>query len=413
MAVVHVIAVVAGAVMVLAVTGHILRTLVVPRARRTLLSTLVDSAVDHLFQVLLRPFPTYEAKDRVLAGQGAAVLVAQLLTWLAGYEVAYSLVLWPQVHGMGAALEQVASSMFTLGVVYTPGAASTAVDVLAAGTGVVVVALQIAYLPTLYSAFNRRETEVTLLGARAGTPAWGPELLLRARYGVAVKSETFPALYERWERWAADVAESHSNYPVLVRFRSPRALTSWLVSLLAVMDSAAMMLALCPSRERIEPRLALRSGFSALRDIGAALGYRVDDDPDPDRGISLTFEEFAEAVAQLDAVEFPREREVAEAWPHFRGWRVNYEDLAYALALRTDAVPAPWSGPRRWKSEVIPVRRPPNRRPGSSPATTANLSGVTGSLPVTGDGPSHAVLPVAEGYPPGKIEGPGAGTAAR
>jgi hypothetical protein len=57
------------------------------------------------------------------------------------------------------------------------------------------------------------------------------------------------------------------------------------------------------------------------------------------------------------------ERDAAEAWPHFRGWRVNYESLAYALARHIDAVPAPWSGPRRWPAETIPVRRPANRAP--------------------------------------------------
>ena len=76
--------------------------------------------------------------------------------------------------------------MFTLGFAYTPSAAPTVIDVVAAATGVVVVALQVGYLPTLYAAFNRRETEVTLLLARAGSPPWGPELLLRTRYGVAV-----------------------------------------------------------------------------------------------------------------------------------------------------------------------------------------------------------------------------------
>ena len=49
------------------------------------------------------------------------------------------------------------------------------------------------------------------------------------------------------------------------------------------------------------------------------------------------------------------------AWPHFRGWRVNYESLAYSLAWATDAVPALWSGPRRWSTEAMPPRRPPTR----------------------------------------------------
>jgi hypothetical protein len=342
------------------------RALVIPRARRTMLARLVDFVVDTVFRGFVKYIREYERKDQVLAGQGAGVILAQLVTWLSAYELGYSLMLWPEVHRFPLALEETASSMFTLGFVYTPGSGPVAIDFLAAATGLVVVALQIAYLPTLYSAFNRRETEVTLLAARAGIPAWGPELLIRTRYGVAVLSDDLPALYSRWERWAADLAESHSNYPVLVRFRSPHALSSWLISLLAVMDSAAMMLALCPTRDRIEPRRAIRMGFSALREIGSALGMDADHDPDPDAGIALKFEEFAAAVDQLRAVGFPMDRDAAEAWPHFRGWRVNYEALAYALAERLDAVPAPWSGPRRWPAVTIPVRRPPNRAPSSS-----------------------------------------------
>ena len=75
---------------------------------------------------------------------------------------------------------------------------------LAAGSGLVIVALQIGYLPTLYNAFNRRETEVTLLNARGGFPAWGPELLARTHYalGTGVSTlNTLPELYMNWERW--------------------------------------------------------------------------------------------------------------------------------------------------------------------------------------------------------------------
>jgi hypothetical protein len=198
---------------------------------------------------------------------------------------------------------------------------------------------------------------------------------LRTRYGVAVRSDDLPAFYNRWERWAADVAESHSNYPVLVRFRSPHPLDSWLVGLLSVMDSAAMLLAVRPSQDRIEPRRAIRMGFTALREIGGALGMAVDMDPDPDAEVDLSFEEFAAAVDQLRTVGFPIEREAEEAWPHFRGWRVNYEALAYALAYRTDQVPAPWSGPRRWGTETIPVQRPSLRLPGKATVGPAGKPG--------------------------------------
>jgi len=104
-----------------------------------------------------------------------------------------------------------------------------------AATGLAIVALQIAYLPTLYSAFNRRETEVALLNARAGVPSWGPELLARTHYalGSGVSSiDTLPEPVCAVGTLAADVAESHATYLPLVRFRSPRPLSSWVTALL-------------------------------------------------------------------------------------------------------------------------------------------------------------------------------------
>ena len=164
----------------MAVTGNIVRTLVIPRARRTLLLHGVDKGVDALFQLIVWPLRSYERKDQVLAAQGSVVLLAQLAAWLLSYELAYALLLWPTagVGGLRGAFIQAGSSMFTLGFVYTHGTGPTAVDVLAAATGIAVVALQIAYLPTLYGAFNRRETEVTLLGCPRRAPAVGARAAL-------------------------------------------------------------------------------------------------------------------------------------------------------------------------------------------------------------------------------------------
>jgi hypothetical protein len=113
-------------------------------------------------------------------------------------------------------------------------------------------------------------------------------------------------------------------------------------------------------------------GFTALRQIGVALGMQVDWDPDPDAPIQLGYEDFAAAVERLVEVGFPVERSAAQAWPHFRGWRANYEQVAYGLAYRTDAVPAMWSGPRRWPAAPMPPQRPPNRLPttGADPVST-------------------------------------------
>ena len=315
------------------------------------------------------------------------------------------------MHGFAAALRETGSSMFTLGFASTAGTAPTVVDVLAAATGLVVVALQIAYLPTLYSAFNRRETEVTLLTARAGTPPWGPELLVRTRYGVAVRSDDLPAFYNRWERWAADVAESHSNYPVLIRFRSPQALSSWLVGLLAVMDSAAMLLALCPSRDRIEPRRAIRMGFTALRQIGIGLGMAADPDPDPDAEIQLRFEDFAAAVEHAAPRRLPhgarRGRGVA-AFPGLAG-QLRGPGLRLWPGTPTPS-PPPGPGPGAGRPRPSPCAARPTGRP-RTPSRRSSCHqepGLPGKGPVARDG-----APVSRCRRPGRpgpgLRGPGGG----
>jgi hypothetical protein len=76
-------------------------------------------------------------------------------------------------------------------------------------------------------------------------------------------------------------------------------------------------------------------------------------------GVSLTYQEFLDAVTHMQEVDFPIERCPAEAWPDFVGWRVNYEQAAYAIASAIDAVPALWSGPRRFPNEPLPPIRPP------------------------------------------------------
>jgi hypothetical protein len=151
---------------------------------------------------------------------------------------------------------------------------------------------------------------------------------------------------------------------VLVSFRSPHPLRSWIVGLLAVVDSAALYTALCPSSAPSEARLCIRMGFNCMRDIAGAMQIPFDPDPLPTDPIELTFEEFNGAVHQLRDVGFPMERTAEEAWPHFRGWRVNYESVAYALADFAVAPPGPWSGPREHLPgmAIIP-QRPANRRP--------------------------------------------------
>jgi hypothetical protein len=357
-----------GVLLVLAAGASVVGTLIVPRQVGGWLTRWVDRSVDGAFRMVTRGITDYRRRDRVLAAQAAAILLAQLGAWLGISFIGYWLLLWPFVTGgVTSAFTAAGSSLFTLGFSEPAGTAPAVIVFAAAATGLVIVTLQIAYLPTLYAAFNRRETEVALLNARAGVPSWGPELLARTHYALGSGMstiDTLPDLYARWERWAADVAESHTTYLPLVRFRSPRPLSSWVTALLAVLDSAALFLALSPKSAPVVPaRLCLRGGFRCFSQIAQAMGIEVPDESDPGGAISLSYQEFLEAIDRMREVDFPIERKPADAWTDFVGWRVNYEQAAYAVAAALDAVPALWSGPRRHHARAIPPIRPPVGRP--------------------------------------------------
>jgi hypothetical protein len=356
---------VVGGVIVVATGWSVLVTLVVPRRVRSNIPRAVFMLNRSVFHFLADKTSSYERRDRVLAIQAPVQLVAQVATWLALYELGFGLLLWPLVGdgGLGAAMEQAGSALCTLGFLVPRVRGAAALDALAALAGLGTVALQISYLPTLYAAFNRREALITMLDSRAGVPSWGPELLARTHYGLGSgvsAVDGLPELFEAWEQWSADVSESHTTYVPLVWFRSPRPLSSWVTAQLAVLDAAALYLALLPNTSGlIQARLCLRGGFTCLGNIARALKVPIPEDADPSAGISLSYNDFVEAIERLRTVDFPVARPIEDAWADFKGWRVNYEAAAYALAQATDAPPALWSGPRRHHIETIPPLRPP------------------------------------------------------
>jgi hypothetical protein len=361
----NVLATIVGLVVVVVTVADVIFTMVLPRRPSGIerLSLQVNRGVRVCFVLAAHLVKTYERQDAILAPAGPVALVVQLMFWAACLVLGFGLLLVGAGASFADGLLQALTALFTVGTVHSGGPADTGVDISVGAIWVVIVALQIAYLPALYSSFNRRESLVALLESRAGLPAWGPELL--ARHQLVGITDTLPDLYAAWEGWAADVAESHTTYPVLLLFRSPEPWYSWLVGLIAVLDAAAMHLALAPSRASSQARLCLRMGFTLLNRIATTLGWEVDPDPDPEGPIDLTFAEFEQAVAMLVGVGFATERSAEDAWTDFRGWRVNYESVAYRLADRLTVPPAPWSGQRRHlRSGPVEPRRPPQRRPG-------------------------------------------------
>jgi hypothetical protein len=361
------VAAVIGGLLVVSAAASIIGTLIVPRPITNWLTRLVDRIVNAVFAISTARVSDYRRRDRVLAAQAAAILLCQLIAWLGFFFIGYALLLWPFTPDVTTAFTTAGPALWEIGSSTVHGAAERAIQDIASLSGIITVTLQIAYLPTLYSAFNRRENEIALLNARAGFPSWGPELLARTHYALgsgASTIHTLPELYAQWERWAADVAESHATYLPLTRFRSPKPLSSWVTALLAVLDSAALYLALAPQAAPVvAARLCLRSGFLCFSEVATAMNISVPAVPDPAAGISLSYKEFLDAIERLKEVDFPTEREPAQAWQDFIGWRVNYENAAYAIAFAVDAPPALWSGPRRHPTPAIPPIRPAPGKP--------------------------------------------------
>jgi hypothetical protein len=356
-------------VMVVVLTAiGVIFTLVLPRARAApqRLSITINRVTLGSFVRFASLSSRYERVDGLLAPVGPVALIIQLGLWLACFLFGFTLMQWPYAGSFASAARLAGSGLLTVGLA-TPEAvrASSVVTLVSAATGAIVIALQIAYLPTIYAAYNRREALVTMLESRAGLPAWGPELLVRHR--LVEITDTLPEMYGEWEQWSAEVSESHTSYPVLILFRSPEPWYSWVLALLAVLDAAAMHLSLNPATAPSEARLCLRMGFTAVRRLGTSLAWEFDPDPLPDGDIALTFGEFEHAVGLLNDAGFDTERTAEQAWPHFKGWRINYEMLAYRLADATLAPPAPWSGPRKHlRLAVVNPNRPPHRSPGGA-----------------------------------------------
>ena len=337
----RVLAFVLGLAIVVATSASVFTTLVVPRANVLRLMRTVTSTVHAVIRRLVRDKSSYPAKDRVLALTGPLAMVLLFVLWLLFMVIGFGFILWWPAGGpFGHSFAVAGSSVFTLGVVTSPGGRTETLEFVAAGFGLLVIALEIAYLPALYSAFADREAEVTLLTSRSGTPAWGAELLARSHWFETMSELT--ELYTTWERWAAVVSESHTNYPTLMWFRSPSANRSWLLALTATLDAAALQDAASPSTSPRQGRVFLMMGVDCLRSLAGTLRIPIDRDPRPTTPLRLTREEFQMGLDRLKEVAYPFERTDEEVWRNFSGWRINYESLVDALTLAVVPPPAPW-----------------------------------------------------------------------
>jgi hypothetical protein len=213
-----------------------------------------------------------------------------------------------------------------------------------AALGLALLALLITYLPTLYGAFSRRESLVALLEVRAGTPPSALGML--ERYHRIGWTDRLSDLWTDWERWFAEVEESHTSYPVLTFFRSPQWDRHWVTAAGTVLDAASLSMAVLDVERQPQAALAVRAGFISLRRIADSFGIEYDPDPAPDDPISITRGEFEDAFERLAGLGVGLVTDRDAAWRAFAGWRVNYDTVLLDLAELTMAPYAPWTSDR-------------------------------------------------------------------
>jgi len=352
-----------GIMIVVSTIGSIIDTLIVTRSVESRITLVSWEITRYIFKLLSYRTTLYEKKDRLLSFRGPASLLTTLGLWIVLFVIGYALMFWPFTEGnFATALKLSGSSFFTLGVVSSPDGGPTVLEFAAAATGMITIALQIGYLPTLYSSYNKREALVTALSIRVRRIAWGPNIL--KHHYKENEMSTMPTLFAAWEIWAADITESHVSHPWLMVFRSPHRMNSWVTTLLSVIDAAALYLILNPSQAPAEARQCLRAGITCFQTISDSMGFtdEVSRANSPQEA-TLSYEEFLYGLQYLETSGFPIEISKEEAWQQFRAMRAKYERSAYELADFAFAVPAPWSGMRdkMTPETILPTIPLPNK----------------------------------------------------
>ena len=333
-----------------------IRTVILPRSAQSLITRAVFRMVRLPFRWLANEGKTFEFRDSVMALFAPVGLVLLAGTWLALVLVSYILMFWAvDTSSLGDAFNLSGSSLTTLGFAAADGFVERLLAFTEAGLGLFTVTLMITFLPSMYGAFSRRETQVGLLEVRAGTPPSAAEFILRHhRIGWL---EDLDDYWFEWERWFTELEETHTSYAALNFFRSPQPDRSWITAAGTVLDSAALM-ASCVSSSNAGPEgICIRAGYIALRRIADFFGIPFDPDPAPDDPIAIARSEFDDVWDRLAADGVPLVADRDQAWRDFAGWRVNYDTVLLSLAQITMAPLAPWTSDRSPIDHIRPRMR--------------------------------------------------------
>jgi ion channel len=302
----HVLAILAAAVILFAVLLDAFETVVLPRRvqRHFRITSWFYRNTWRPWARLTSHIESQTRREAFLGYFGPLSMIALLGLWACGLIFAFALL----QHGSGEHLSagnititfrvllyHSGETFFTLGYGdITPASSfSRFLSVAEAGMGFAFLGVVIGYLPTIYTAFSRREIEISLLDARAGSPPSAAELLSRA--ANTRDTASLDVLFHDWERWAAEVLESHLSYPVLSFYRSQHSNQSWLGALTVILDATALVMAGIENVNNEQARRTFKMARHAVVDLAQVVNARYD----PGAAERLSSEDLAQIRSQL------------------------------------------------------------------------------------------------------------------
>jgi len=343
-----------GSFIVVGTLVSAVKTFVLPRAVNVWLTRVVFTAVGFTFRLRAKKAATYEQRDEIMALFAPLALLIMPVVLLTLILIGYMFLFWAlDPRPLAMELRLSGSSLLTLGNASGDTLGYKFLEFSEAMIGLILVALLIAYLPTIYTAFSKRETAVALLETRAGSPPSAQEFLARSyRTG---ELETLGEFWTVWQTWFAEIRESHTSLAPLSFFRSPQNNMSWVTAAGTVLDAASLLLSTIDVPPDPRAAFCIRSGYLALQDIAAFFDLEFDPHPLPTAPISISRDEYDQTVAALAEQGVPVMADLDQAWRDFAGWRVNYDTVLLGLAGVTMAPYALWASDR---SAIVPGKRP-------------------------------------------------------
>ena len=327
-----------GVVIILLVLWEGFETIVLPRrvTRQFRFTRLFYRKTWFLWRAIVRHVKDRKLRETLLSVYGPASLLGLVASWAAILVLGFGLLDWALETGVRSTMPYrgfwtdiyfSGTTFFTLGMgdVTPNSSVGRLVTVLEAGTGFGFLAVVIGYIPTIYQSFSRRETNITLLDARAGSPPTAGELLRRHAGEEAIQA--LNDWLREWEGWAADLMESHLSYPVLCYFRSQHDNQSWLTALTTVLDTCALVLAGVDGVARRQALLTFAIARHAVVDLAQI--FRANPVAPPQDRLPLArLQELRDflGAAGLKLAETP------EAQRHLAELRAIYEPYVFALA---------------------------------------------------------------------------------